>query len=296
MKTAICAIIKDEQRFLKEWIDWHLNLGFDAIHLFEDKGSESHEEIVKDYSNVFLRRYEDVNAIANNLIDLDTSNRQTNLYNWFGNTYHNVYDWVAFIDIDEFINFGNQYNLEKLCDEFDPYPGVVLNWRMMGASGHIKRPDCGVVQAYTQEEVAVEKDKSFFWKSFCNLSKWRGIEKVHDAIGAVNTNHNEDWSEWRYDKAWINHYFTKSWEDWCDRIYKRGDVNTGHRRLIDFFEANPSMEYLKKELLNKVSHLIPRGTYFLDRKGTIAGGNIEIIKSLNKTTYDRNLLHSNIKL
>ena len=59
MKTSICAIIKDEHLFLEEWIEWHLGLGFDAIHLFEDKGSKSHEEICAKYSNVYLRRYED---------------------------------------------------------------------------------------------------------------------------------------------------------------------------------------------------------------------------------------------
>lgn len=63
MKTAICAIIKDEHLFLKEWIDWHLSSGFDAIHLFEDKGSKNHEGIIKEYNNVFLRRYEDDNEI-----------------------------------------------------------------------------------------------------------------------------------------------------------------------------------------------------------------------------------------
>ena len=54
MKTSIRAIIKDEHQFLEEWIEWHLGLGFDVIYLFEDKGSNSHEEICEKYSNVYL--------------------------------------------------------------------------------------------------------------------------------------------------------------------------------------------------------------------------------------------------
>ena len=281
MKTAICAILKDEHLFLEEWIDWHLSLGFDAIYLFEDKGSMSHEDICDKYSNVYLRRYENDENVKYILRNQSSSQKQTDLYNWFGDRYNNVYDWVAFIDIDEFIIFSSDYNLEKLCSEFESYPAVLLNWKIMGASGHISRPSCKIMEAYTIEEEPTEMDKLYFWKSFCNLTRWRGIKKVHDGIGAVNTNHNTNTNEWYYDKAWINHYFTKSWEDWCDRIFKRGGTVRGHRRLSDFFETNKSMQHLKKELIDCVSDRIPNGTYWLDREGHIAGGNVKKILSLN---------------
>ena len=54
MKCAICAIIKDEQKFLKEFIDYHLSLGFDDIYLYEDSGSVSHDSITNKYNKVHL--------------------------------------------------------------------------------------------------------------------------------------------------------------------------------------------------------------------------------------------------
>ena len=111
MKTVICAIIKDEHLFLEEWIDWHLGLGFDAIHLFEDKGSKSHKEICEKYSNVYLRRYEDDGEVRELLAEQGSSYRQLVLYEWFGNSYKGKYDWVAFIDIDEFIMFDENYEI-----------------------------------------------------------------------------------------------------------------------------------------------------------------------------------------
>lgn len=282
MKTAICAIIKDEHRYLKEWVDWHLNVGFDAIHLFEDKGSKSHEEICKKYSNVYIRRYENDEEVQELLAANGSSSRQLILYSWFGDTYKEQYDWVAFIDLDEFITFNESYSLDKLCEEFSSYPCVLLNWRFMGASGHIKRPNCGVVEAYTQEESPMSMERGHMYKSFCNLRLWNGFTKsLHLAKGYVNTNHVVSTSEWCYDKAWINHYFTKSWEDWCDRIFKRGDTQKAHRLLSDFFDANPCMRKYEKDLIDSVSHLIPNGTYKLNRKGLIAGGNISKIMKLN---------------
>lgn len=287
MKTSICAIIKNEQRFLKEWIEWHLNIGFDAIHLFEDKDSISHEFICNEYDNVFLRRYENDIEVQKILNSNGSSVSQLSLYNWFGDTYKSIYDWVAFIDIDEFITFADNYDLKQLCNEFEPHSCVLLSWKIMGASGHIKRPTCGVVEAYTQEEKPIKRDTNYLFKSMCNLNRWKGMSSsLHVANGFVNTNHNTNKNERYYNKAWINHYFSKSWEDWCDRIYLRGGTQQGHRLLYDFFLANPSMNHLADFLIKSKLQDIPNGTYRVEyNKGLIAGGNIKKITKLNNSIY-----------
>lgn len=280
MKTAICAIIKDEHRFLEEWIEWHLGLGFDAIHLFEDKGSKSHEEICEKYSNVYLRRYEDDEELQEIIAPKFGNKKQCRLYQWFCG--RSQADWVAFIDIDEFMMFEEGWNLHRFCEEFSDYPAVHLYWKMKGASGHIERPSCGVVDAYTEDAPFIKQDDGWNMKSLVNIRKGLGMRTVHHANGAVRTDGTDGEGRPIYDKAWLNHYFTKSWEDWCDRIYKRGDVYRGHRTLAQFFECNPSMEHLRDELIASVANRIPNGTYWLDRKrGLIAGGNVKKIKALN---------------
>lgn len=59
------------------------------------------------------------------------------------------------------------------------------------------------------------------------------------------------------------------------------------RTLAQFFELNPDMEYLREELVSKVAHRIPKGTYWLDKKrGIIAGGNVSEVNELNKKCHD----------
>ena len=279
---AICAIIKNEHRFLKEWIDWHLGIDFDAIHLFEDKGSDSHEDIVKEYDNVFLRRHETDEEVQELLTEQWSSQRQHKLYDWFAQEYSNIYDWAAFIDLDEFVFFADDYNLDKLCKEFEPYSAVLLNWRMMGANGHLTRPQ-SVIQGYTKEAVMEGYFECNWWhKSFVNLKRYKGLVNLHRAVDAVNTLHSLNYVQTCYSKAWLNHYFTKSWEDWCDRIFNRGDTLVGHRKLADFFQCNADMLPIKKQLISEVAHKIPNGTYWLDKKnGIIAGGNVKRIMALN---------------
>jgi hypothetical protein len=290
MKTAICAIIKDEHLYLKEWIDWHLYIGFDAIYLLEDKGSKSHENITSEYNNVFLRSYATDIELQECFKIYDHGNQQDRLYFWFSENYKDIYDWVAYIDVDEFINFEDNYTLQNLCEEYIDYPAVLLYWKMMGASGHIKKPKCGVVEAYTNETPLIYGEEGWSYKSFVNLKKYEGFTNLHTACGAIKTNYESNPEE-RYigrcfDKAWINHYFTKSWEEWCNRIYKRGGTINGHRTLSQFFEVNTDMEHLRKQLINEISDKIPNGSYWLDKKKLIiAGGNYKEIKKLNRKSF-----------
>jgi FkbM family methyltransferase len=114
------------------------------------------------------------------------------------------------------------------------------------------------------------------------MEKWNKMEHLHLACGAVNTNHNYDTCEIVWDKVSLDHYFSKSWEDWCDRIFNRGGTLNGHRTLDLFFDINKSMQHLKKDLMNSVSDRIPVGTYWLDKNRTlIAGGNVKKIMQLN---------------
>ena len=115
------------------------------------------------------------------------------------------------------------------------------------------------------------------------------MKNLHFAINAVKTNHTiyEEGQEpcTCYEKAWINHYFTKSWEEWCNRIFKRGGTLRGHRVLSQFFDVNTDMEDMREQLINSVSHMIPSGTYWLDKKHMkIAGGNIPSLKQISNIT------------
>lgn len=289
MKTAICAIIKNEHHYLEEWIEWHLGLGFSAIHLFEDKDSDSHEEICAKYDNVFLRRYEDDEEVQRLLAEQGNSRRQHVLYDWFAVQYKGTYKFVAFIDLDEFVFFADDYNLTKLCQEFEPYPCVILNWKMMGASGRLSKPVCGVIEAYPIEGEFADKDCLWAYKSFVNLDRYKGLINLHLANGFVNTHHGTKKYDYFYDKAWLNHYFTKSWEDWCERIFHKGGTLNGHRTLLQFFEANPDMRYLESLVTDSMSHNIPNGTHWIDKKRKIiAGGNTHKIAQLNNPIKKNN--------
>jgi hypothetical protein len=243
MTTSICAIIKDEQRFLKEWLDYHFAIGFDSIFLCEDRGSLPHQDIVQNYKNVQLIQYFDAldayGATAGSI-------RQSNYYNWFLEHNPTNCDYCAFIDIDEFISLNEGVELPDLLNICRNKPGLYLFWLNYNANGNIKRPEGLVRDVYKQTCGLLPCDSNWNYKSIVNMHNTRKMVTVHQVKGGVNTRGFASNSYTTYYMAHIDHYFTKSFEDWIARL-KRGDLNEGHRKLEDFTVLNPDLD--KRELL-----------------------------------------------
>jgi len=55
-------------------------------------------------------------------------------------------------------------------------------------------------------------------------------------------NKNQDFNAPKiYEKAWINHYFSKSWEEYVTRM-KRGNLGNNTRNFDVFFQVNPDLK------------------------------------------------------
>lgn len=274
MKTIICAIIKNEERYIKEWADYHLNtIGIDRIFLFEDYDSRNHQYIFEDEPRVTINTLENF-GIPNHRNAMN----QFELYKKFLIQCKNEsqYDWIFFIDIDEFITFEDGYNLGKIEEEYKDIPTLLLSWMNYGANGHIKRPEGGVLENYTKPGVVCESDSQWAKKSLVNVKLCKGLKTIHIFKGNIDVEGNADeHADLIYKKIWLNHYFTKSWEDFCERMFNRGNMQNDFRTLDNFFACNPDMIDRDKELIESVRYLHCNDTQWLSRKyKLISGGKI----------------------
>lgn len=246
MQAVICGIIKNEHDYLLEWLDYHLELGFVHIFLYEDRGSLSHIEKTKNYDNITLT------SLENDFFDflyVDEKRKQTTLYNWFISEMYNKYDFVTFIDIDEFITLENGLTLQDILNEKKNLSSFKIYWKMYNANFHIEKQN-KVLDSYTSNVTDILPLESICPKTFVNLKKPLPMVSPHNTL-FVNGKCDEEGWEILYDKIWINHYFTKSWDDWCDRFLTKGDLIPGNRNIWDFFVFNPEMEFLKDKLMER---------------------------------------------
>ena len=289
-KVALCAIVKDEQRYIREWAEWHLGLGIEKIFVYEDFGSGSHADALSGIEGVEIRPLGDV-VDEGSAKSHDFSWRQKTLYDRFLSGTGQDYDWVLLTDVDEFLAFEEGYDLDWLTGEFSEVSGVALNWKMFGASGHVLRPDGGVVENYTETEDVSKGEVKWCFKSLVNVGYLRDhaadsaghwLATLHEVAGAVNVLGSDEIYTPVYEKAWINHYFTKSLEDWVDRLFVRGDLIPGFRNVDDFFAYNPSMAEIGDDVLRELEEMTGFGGAFLSRKnGVVPGGNIRKLDRLN---------------
>lgn len=274
----ICAIIKDEQEYLKEWLDYHFSLGFDKIYLYQDYGSKSHSSITDQYNNVILTEVQDL-GIQN----YGTSMTQYEVYNY--HLQNTKADWLLLIDIDEFLMFDKGYDLDKLTQEFKDYNGIWLSWLLYSANGHINKPLGKVMDNYTKpvdNGCYCDKNPQWNFKSFVNVNKTRNLLTIHAVEGGVHTDFNDDiLGNQCYSKAWINHYFCKSWEDYCNRMLKRGNMSNDYRTFDTFFLCNPDMVSIKEQLIDSIRNKHTVSTFWISKDlGIISGGNLDLIKNI----------------
>ena len=266
MKTCIHTVILNElDEYLKPWLDYHSPM-VDHIFIYEDIGSHSHKHITDQYPNVTLQSVLDI-------ID-DEKQRQKLLGNKAKgaiNQMHylkdevsyiqslNEYDWCFSIDIDEFITLQEPYKaISDVLSEFQTHVGIILQWQNFGASKRIYKPSYNgrdYREFYTEKAPFNENDAAFkITSKVCwNLSKttkWH-LCGLHCTIGDwVNTKGNKDRREICYDKIYLSHYVTRSWEEWVWKLYVRGmHCGDRHRKDKHFFEINPDMQPMHDECM-----------------------------------------------
>lgn len=127
MKTLLCCIARMENDYIREWVEYNKNIGFDKICLFDNNfdGEQNFHDVIGDYIEsgyVILKDYR--NRICCQL------QAYTECYSEYGNEY----DWIAFFDSDEFLTFYKHKSVsEYLSDEmFNGFYAIKINCLMYG--------------------------------------------------------------------------------------------------------------------------------------------------------------------
>ena len=90
MKVALCCIIKEENKYLVEYVEHYKSLGFSHIYIYDnnDKNGEHPEEVLQSYINDNFVTVIDVK---------DKKRPQLKVYQLCYNTYNSQYDWMCFL-------------------------------------------------------------------------------------------------------------------------------------------------------------------------------------------------------
>jgi len=281
INICICQLIKDEQRYIEEWINYYLNLGINKFILFEDWNSSSHKEVLEKFGD---------KVIIHKLLDIVNEEerqqlkkgylRQIIAWEIFYRLYKDQFDCCLFIDPDEFIIYDTKENFYKEIEEYaskELYPDikyVKYRWQIMTSNGHIKDPHpnekYSILNTYTIPFIEDEteyinrciyqkdhglmiEDYNLNCKNLIYLYKMNScFDNFYDIPHNVGLIYNFVFSEYR-----INHYVLKSFEEYKDKLFNKGEqIEAIFSRKIDFFfKINKDLIKYKNELLKECNYL-----------------------------------------
>jgi hypothetical protein len=225
-KICIVAILKGEERFLDEWIVYHRMLGIEHFYLYDDDPLFPLEK--------FLQPYREFVTVVN-WYGMDTAMagrmNQTKAYNHAVRRHAPPYDWVVFIDADEFIVLRKHETVHDFLEGFaGDCSAISLNWHVFGHNGYYEDPQGLITASLTRRMFKPVKHTKTFNRPqaiadvisphCCRLKYGQWLDANHQP-------YSEILYPGRTDTAHINHYQCRSFINWINRA-NRGYVNAGN--------------------------------------------------------------------
>jgi hypothetical protein len=230
MYSLVTTRVKNDNSYLDEWVEYHLSIGFDHIVIYDNLSTEPVAPKWGDRVSVFL------------------DHNEFRVFPPF-NTHQFIIDlkrpeWLLHIDVDEFLVLYQHKSVNELLRCYENYGGLVINWRIYGSSGHVKRPEGLVKDNYiyrTPDNYVGAEGGNGVGKVAMNVKYLKGVVNPHFAVSTRDIV-NEDFvktgdgvinSSCRLCR--LNHYYTRSREEWEVKV-NRGNGKYFQKRGLSEIE------------------------------------------------------------
>ena len=252
---AVCAIAKNENLYIREWVEWYKNLGVSKIFLYDnnDIDGEHFEEVINDYIESGFVEIQNWRGIVKSVkSDKDGQTTQGLAYHDCYYSHYKDFDWMCFFDIDEYLEIYYKYNtLNDFFNDFNEYDGICVQWKMYGDNEKLYYENKSIFERFKYEE------NSSYDKHIKQILKCKEYDTdlLFCAHGIVNKKYNfvnvlknkprnvyMDYVEHENLPVYLNHFYSKSTEEFLKRKYNKTSAVTGVNNTRNF-----NIDFLKKQ-------------------------------------------------
>jgi hypothetical protein len=145
MKTILFTNARDEYSIL-EWTIHHINLGFTTIYIYDHKSINLISEILDGLKNVIINR-----------IDIDDISKIQLIKNAVQYSKENDYDWMLYLDADEFLALPLYKNIDHFIDNYKEFDQICINWVYFGSNFLTNRPSDTILESYIRSTGCLDK-------------------------------------------------------------------------------------------------------------------------------------------
>ena len=125
MKVALCCVCKNENAYIREWVEYYEKLGTDNIIIYDnnDPGGEKLEDVIQDYIDKGFVKIVPIKG---------EPTPQLNSYNRCIGDFGKDYDWIMFFDCDEYLCFTKAKDIKEYISGFpEECDRIAIHWMMM---------------------------------------------------------------------------------------------------------------------------------------------------------------------
>ncbi|MBS7566153.1 glycosyltransferase family 2 protein [Mucilaginibacter sp. Bleaf8] len=253
--VAICCIVKNENLYFDEWIDYHTQIGVSHFYVYDN------ESVVP--AAVTLAKY--IKAGMVTVTEIKGKEKQTTAYGMCLKTYGADCRWIAFIDVDEYIVPKTMNgSLPEFLLSYEKFAALGISWLVFGSNGYEKKPDGLQVNNYTKRSLKTHSENDHI-KSivqpkfvvspgtdphhFVYQKKKFCVNENFERINGARVLHTSN-------KIQINHYFLRSLEEFKRKIGRgRADLDVP-RKLNEFYEIDKDANVIVDEAIIELKMLI----------------------------------------
>ena len=248
---SICALHKWESVHLREWLEYHLEAGVEHFFLLDN--NEKYDPVSTD----LLEPYIEKGLVTNRLVYREDSRFQCKVYKEVIDSQPDT-EWLAFIDIDEFIEPVQKQTIPEVLTEFDQpdIAGLAMSWRIWGTSGCVEAPEFVIeknIQRSKNEagvnrhiKTIVRPSRVIYARephSFAPKPGFRVVNERGDTVDGPFMDHC-------CDKILCNHFVLRSKEDFRWKQI-RGRAGSSQPCNDEFFKAHDMNDVEDTDLRDK---------------------------------------------
>ena len=229
---TLCAIAKNEGRYLQEWIEYHKMLGVEKFFIYDNESADNTREILQPYIDTNLVEY----------CYFPGKKMQLKAYANCVRKHKRHTKYLGFLDIDEFIVPIKHKTIPDYLRSLGRFSGVQMNWLVYGSGGAKKREKGFVMERFKDHSFADQKLNRHI-KVILNPRLILRFFSAHRPVilgRYIDSNGNitkkRFWDRTPVsNQIRINHYALKSYEEFLEKR-SRGRARFDRKRGLDYFD------------------------------------------------------------